>query len=83
MKDHPEFSEDESLSYIKGLLNQYLKELTWEFLNPNNIFLDWEELCFNISRGMQCFYVFEDGFCYHDKGVRERVFKVLIDPVKI
>nr|QHZ00915.1 terpene synthase12 [Taiwania cryptomerioides] len=82
MKDHPEVSEDEALRHIKKLLSQFLMELTWEFLNPKNISLDWEKICFNISRGMQCFYVFGDGFSYHDKGVKERVFKVLVDPVK-
>ncbi|XP_057860191.2 delta-selinene-like synthase, chloroplastic [Cryptomeria japonica] len=83
MKDHPEFSEDGALNHINGLLNQFIKELTWEFLNPNNNLLDWEGLSFNINRGMQCFYVFGHGFSYHDKGVKERIFKVLIDPVKI
>lgn len=83
MKDHPECSEEEALSHINNLLDQLLKELTWEFLNPNNILPDWQDLYFNLGRGVQSFYIFGDGFSYHDKGVRQRVLKVLIDPVKI
>nr|QGN65613.1 terpene synthase 7 [Taiwania cryptomerioides]QIB02639.1 terpene synthase [Taiwania cryptomerioides] len=81
MRDHPKCSEDDALCQINCLADQLIKELIWEYLNPNNIFLGYEKLCFNLSRGVQCFYIFGDGFTYPEKGVKHRVVKVLVDPV--
>ncbi|GLJ38258.1 hypothetical protein SUGI_0778860 [Cryptomeria japonica] len=83
MKDHPKCSEEEAVIHINNLFDQLLIELTWEFLNPNKVLLKWENLYFNIVKGVQSFYVFGDGFQYHDKGVKQRVFKVLFDLVEI
>ncbi|XP_059063789.1 alpha-humulene synthase [Cryptomeria japonica] len=83
MKDHPQYSEEEALFHINNLFDQLLKELTWEFLNPNKVPVEWDKLYVNLSRGFQSFYIFEDGFSYHDKGVKQRVLKVLFDLVKI
>ncbi|GLJ38214.1 hypothetical protein SUGI_0777910, partial [Cryptomeria japonica] len=83
MRDHPECLEDDALCHINCLVDQLIEELLWEFLNPNKKFLDYEKLCFNLSRGIQCFYVFGDGFTYPEKVVENQVLKVLVDLVKI
>ena len=82
MKDHPECSEEEALAHINSLFHQLLMELTGEYLNPINVLPKWDYFYFNLGRGVQSFYVFGDGFSYHDMGVKERVFKVLFDLVK-
>ncbi|KAH9293739.1 hypothetical protein KI387_041058, partial [Taxus chinensis] len=83
MEDHPECTEDEAVNHINSLIDLARKELTWEFLNPSNHFLDCEKLCFNLNRGIQFFYIFGDGFTYSDKETKDQVFKVLIEPVEI
>nr|QIB02640.1 germacrene D synthase [Taiwania cryptomerioides] len=83
MGDHPECSEEEALNHINYIISQSIKELTWEFLKQDNALLDWEKLSFNLNRGLQCFYVFGYGFSYHDKGMKQRIIEVLIDPIQI
>ncbi|XP_057860193.2 longifolene synthase-like, partial [Cryptomeria japonica] len=83
MIDHPECSEEEALNDINYMVDQLLKELTWEFLNQESSFLDWEKISFNLNKGLQCFYVYGDGFSNHDKGNKQRIEKILVDPIKI
>ncbi|GLJ38263.1 hypothetical protein SUGI_0778970 [Cryptomeria japonica] len=82
MKDHHEYSEEDALIHMNNHFDELLTELTWEFLNPDKVLLEWDKLYFNLGRGDQSFYIFGDGFSYHDKGVKQRVFKVLFDLVK-
>ncbi|GLJ51664.1 hypothetical protein SUGI_1097890 [Cryptomeria japonica] len=82
MIDHLECSEEEAINHINYMIDQLLKELTWEFLNQDSALLDWEKISFNFNRGLQCFYAFGDGFSYHDKGIKNRIKKVLVDPIK-
>ena len=83
MKDHLECLEEEALAHINSLLHHFLRELTGEYLNPNKVLPKWDDFYFNFGRGIQSFYVFGDGFSYHDMGVKQRVFKVIFDPVKV
>ncbi|GLJ51666.1 hypothetical protein SUGI_1097950 [Cryptomeria japonica] len=82
MIDHPECLEDEAINHINYMVDQLLKELKWEFLNQDSSLLDWEKISFNFNKGLQCFYVFGDGFSYHDKGIKNQIKKVLVDPIK-
>nr|QIB02637.1 longifolene synthase [Taiwania cryptomerioides] len=83
MRDHLECSEAEALNHITNLIEELHKELTWEYLNPNNALLDWEKICFNFNRGLQFIYIFGDGITYSHKEVKHQVFKVFVDPVDI
>lgn len=83
MRDHPDCSEGEALNHITKLNIELLKEMTREFLKPNNVLLDWEKICLNSTRGVQFFYIFGDGFTYSHKEVKHQIFKVFVDPVEV
>nr|QGN65615.1 terpene synthase 9 [Taiwania cryptomerioides] len=83
MRDHIECSEAEALNHITNLIEEFLKELTWEYLNPNNALLDWEKICFNFNRGLQFIYIFGDGFTYSHKEIKDQVLKVVVNPVDL
>ncbi|GLJ38276.1 hypothetical protein SUGI_0779240 [Cryptomeria japonica] len=83
MIDHPECLEEEALNDINYMVDQLIKELTWEFLNQDSGLLDWEKISFNLNKGLQCFYVYGDGFSNHDKGNKQWIEKILLNPIKI
>nr|QIB02638.1 cedrol synthase [Taiwania cryptomerioides] len=83
MRDHLDCSEGDALNHIIKLNTKLLKEIIKEFLKPNNIFLDWEKICVNSTRGVQFFYIFGDGFTYCQKEIKHQIFKVLIEPVEV
>ena len=83
MKDHLECLEEEALAHINSLFDHFLIELIGEYLNPNKVLTKRDDFYFNLGRGVQSFYIFGDGFSYHDMGVKQRVFKVLFDLVKV
>ncbi|GLJ38504.1 hypothetical protein SUGI_0784620 [Cryptomeria japonica] len=83
MGDHPSCSEGEALNHITKLKNESLKELTREFLKPDNVLLDWEKFGVNGTRGIQFLYIFGDGFTYCQKEVKNQIFKVFLDIIEV
>ena len=57
-----------SIPLIDNHFDQFLTELEGKYLNPNKVLIKWDDLYFNLGRGVQSFYVFGDGFSYHDMG---------------
>ncbi|GLJ38272.1 hypothetical protein SUGI_0779180 [Cryptomeria japonica] len=75
----------QTVSAISSYMRDHPECSEEETLNHINYIIHQllEKLSFNLNRGIQCFFVLGDGFSYHDEGMKQRVIKVLIDPVKI
>ncbi|KAH9297637.1 hypothetical protein KI387_029319, partial [Taxus chinensis] len=81
MRDHPESIEEDAINYINELLDEFLKELNWEYLKASNVPTICEDHAYNISRCFQLFYKERDGFSISNQDMKNHVTKILVDPV--
>eukprot|EP00253_Pinus_taeda_P027867 PITA_27867 len=83
LKDNPECAREDALNHMKGILDLSVSQLNWEFLNHDNVPLCCKRFTFNVARGMHFLYKYKDFVSISDKEVKDQIFKVLMDPVKL
>ncbi|GLJ31906.1 hypothetical protein SUGI_0642230 [Cryptomeria japonica] len=83
MRDNPGSTEEEALDYLNSLKENLLKELTWEYLKPDNVPKSSKDHAISISRGYHFFYRERDGFTISTKDTRNYIVKLLVQHVTI
>ena len=83
VKDNPECTREDALYHMKGILDLSVSQLNWEFLKHDNVPLCCKRFTFNLARGMHFLFKYEDFVSISDSEVKDQVFKLLMEPVKL
>nr|AFJ73582.1 2-methyl-3-buten-2-ol synthase [Picea abies] len=84
MKDNPESTEEDAVTYINAMVNRLLKELNWELLKPHsNVPITSKKHAFDILRAFYHLYKHRDGFSVASNEIRNLVMTTVIEPVPL
>ncbi|GLJ27350.1 hypothetical protein SUGI_0536720 [Cryptomeria japonica] len=83
MRDNPNSIEEAALDYLNSFQDELLKELMWEYLKKDSVPTCTKDHAVNLSRGIQLFYKKGDGFSVATKDIREHIWKILVQHIKI
>jgi hypothetical protein len=84
MKDNPEATEEDAVTYINAMVNRLLKELNWELLKPdNNVPITSKKHAFDILRAFYHLYKDRDGFSVARNEIRNLVMTTVIEHVPL
>ena len=84
MKDNPGSTEEDALNHINAMINEIIKELNWEFLNPDsNIPMPARKHAFDITRALHHRYIYRDGFSIATHETKSLVTRTVLEPVPL
>jgi len=83
MKDHPECTEEEALNHIYGILEPAVKELSMEFLKPDDVPFPCKKMIFEETRVTMVIFKDGDGFGVSKLEVKDNIKECLIDPLPL
>jgi len=83
MKDHPECTEEEALNHIYGILEPAVKELSMEFLKPDDVPFPCKKMLFEETRVTMVIFKDGDGFGVSKLEVKDNIKECLIDPLPL
>jgi len=83
MKDHPECTEEEALNHIYGILEATVKELSMEFLKPDDVPFPCKKMLFEETRVTMVILKDGDGFGVSKWEVKDIIKECLIDPLPL
>ncbi|GLJ06369.1 hypothetical protein SUGI_0037340 [Cryptomeria japonica] len=79
MRDNPGSTKEDAFIYINNLLDEQLKELSWEYLKFDNVPSCDNNYAYDITRGFLHFYQEEDGFSISSEDIKNHINQILDD----
>ncbi|GLJ05738.1 hypothetical protein SUGI_0024250 [Cryptomeria japonica] len=83
IRDHAQSSEKDALKYLNFMLDEYLKELNFEYLKNDGVPTCIKDFAYDISRCFHVFYKERDGFSISSKDMKNHVQQILIEPFEM
>lgn len=88
MKEHPGSTEEVAVNYLYGLLEPAVKELTWEFLKPDDtcdahIPFQCKKMLMEETRVTMVIFKEGDGFGISKTKIKDYIRECLIDPLPL
>nr|F2XFA1.1 RecName: Full=(-)-beta-phellandrene synthase 4, chloroplastic; AltName: Full=Terpene synthase TPS-Phel-4; Short=PsTPS-Phel-4; Flags: Precursor [Picea sitchensis]ADZ45503.1 (-)-beta-phellandrene synthase [Picea sitchensis] len=82
MKDNPGATEEDALSHINAVINDVIKGLNWELLNPNSsVPISSKKHVFDVSRALHYGYKYRDGYSVSNIETKSLVMRTLLESV--